>query len=76
MARIIRKIEHLTSKAPAEKRVAAYARISSGKDAMIHSLSAQISYYSDYIQKHHGWEYSGVYADEVVTGTKDSRENL
>ena len=28
-----------------KKRVAAYARVSSGKDAMLHSLSAQISYY-------------------------------
>ena len=27
-------------------RVAAYARVSSGKDAMLHSLSRQISYYS------------------------------
>ena len=29
-----------------KKRVAAYARVSSGKDAMLHSLSAQVSYYS------------------------------
>jgi hypothetical protein len=34
---------------PKKKRVAAYARVSSGKDAMLHSLSAQISYYSAYI---------------------------
>ncbi len=53
--------------------MAAYARVSSGKDAMLHSLSAQISYYSDYIQKHHEWQYAGVYADEALTGTKDSR---
>ena len=45
------------------KRVAAYARVSSGKDAMLYSLSAQISYYSELIQKHHGWEFAGVYAD-------------
>ncbi len=42
---------------------------------MLHSLSAQVSYYSDYIQKH-GWEYAGVYADEALTGTKDNRENF
>ena len=30
----------------ARKRVAAYARVSSGKDAMLHSLSAQVSYYN------------------------------
>lgn len=37
------------------------------------SLSAQISYYSDYIQKNHEWEYVGVYTDEAITGTKESR---
>ncbi|MFR3484549.1 MAG: hypothetical protein ACLTXL_14300 [Clostridia bacterium] len=40
-------------KPPSEqlKRVAGYARVSSGKDAMLHSLSAQVSY-SEFIQKH------------------------
>ena len=57
-------------------KVAAYARVSTGKDAMLHSLSAQVSYYSDLIQKHPGWLYCGVYADEALTGTKDNRENF
>ena len=56
--------------------VAAYARVSSGKDAMLHSLAAQVSYYSDLIQKHPGWRYAGVYADEAMTGTKDNREEF
>lgn len=73
MSRIIKKIEPLIPKIPSKKRVAAYARVSSGKDSMLHSLSAQISYYSDYIQKHCEWEYIGVYADEAITGTKDRR---
>ena len=55
------------------KKVCAYVRVSSGKDAMLHSLSAQISYYSNYIQKHGEWQFCGVYADEAVTGTKDKR---
>lgn len=29
-----------------KKKVAAYARVSSGKDAMLHSLAQQISYYT------------------------------
>lgn len=58
------------------KRVTAYARVSSGKDAMLHSLSAQVSYYSDLIQKRRGWIYCGVYADEAMTGTKDDRANF
>lgn len=66
-----RKIEQVRfiAEASNRKRVAAYARVSSGKDAMIHSLSAHVSYYSDYIQKH-GWEYACVYTDETLTGTK------
>ena len=74
---MIRKIEQVrfAESAPKKKRVAAYARVSSGKDAMLHSLSAQVSYYSDYIQSN-GWEYAGVYADEAITGTKDKRDGF
>ena len=43
---------------------------------MLHSLSAQVSYYSRMIQQHPGWKYCGVYADEAITGTKDSREQF
>lgn len=56
-----------------QKRVAAYARVSSGKDAMLHSLSEQISYYSEIIQREPGWMFAGVYADEAYTGTKEDR---
>ena len=43
-----------------QKKVAAYARVSTGKDAMLHSLSSQVSYYSKMIQGHEGWMYAGV----------------
>lgn len=59
-----------------KKRVAAYARVSSGKDAMLHSLSAQVSYCNDLIQNHGDWLYAGVYSDEAKTGTKDSRSGF
>ena len=75
MERIITRVA-APPKLPVKQRVAAYARVSSGKDAMLHSLSAQVSYYSGYIQRHAGWEYVGVYADEAKTGTKDNRENF
>ncbi len=73
LIRTVRKLEALVQKVPAKKRVAAYARVSSGKDAMLQSLSAQVSYYSEFIQKHRGWEYVGVYSDEALTGTKEIR---
>jgi len=74
--RKIRRVQPSKPAMPKRKRVTAYARVSSGKDAMLHSLSAQVSYYSDYIQRHGGWEYAGVYADEAITGTKDDRREF
>jgi DNA invertase Pin-like site-specific DNA recombinase len=58
---------------PKRLRAAAYARVSSGKDAMLHSLSAQVSYYSALIQERADWAFAGIYCDEAVTGTKDNR---
>lgn len=52
-----------------KKRVAAYARISKESERMAHSLSAQISYYSSYIQSNPAWEYVGVYFDDGISGT-------
>ena len=75
MKKIIRQIKpqpRLTQK----KKVAAYARVSSGKDTMLHSLSAQVSYYSSLIQKETDWQYIGVYSDEAITGTKEERPGL
>lgn len=73
MARIVEKVQMNKVSAPSVKRVAAYARVSSAKDAMYHSLSAQVSRYSSLIQKTPGWLYCGVYSDEAMTGTKEDR---
>lgn len=75
MAQRITKIQ-APQKPSAGLRVAAYARVSTGKDAMIHSLSAQVSYYNSLIQSEPGWLFAGVYADEALTGTKRSRQEL
>ena len=72
MPKIITQIKH-PPKLAKKKKVAAYARVSSGKDAMLHSLSAQVSYYSSLIQGNADWEYVGVYSDEAISGTKESR---
>lgn len=57
-------------------RVSAYARVSSGKDAMLNSLSSQVNHYKRLIQSNPEWEYCGVYSDEAMTGTKDSRKEF
>lgn len=72
MKRII-KLEGTKIRTFIRKRVAAYARVSSDKDAQLHSLSAQVSYYNSYIGSREDWEFAGVYADEALTGTKDNR---
>ena len=75
MKRQVKKIA-ATPQMPKAIRVAAYARVSSGKDAMLHSLAAQVEHYRNYIQHHSGWEFAGVYADEAKTGTKANREQF
>ena len=76
MKKVIERSASQVPAAPKLIRVAAYARVSSGKDAMLHSLSAQVSYYNNLIQNHPGWIFCGIYADEAVTGTKDSRDQF
>ena len=69
----VTKIDAAVTTVATKKHVAAYARVSSGKDAMLHSLSAQVDFYSRFIRNNTEWEYCGVYADEAYTGTKDER---
>src|SRR5690554_169923 len=76
MKRVIERTILPTQPIPKLTRVAAYARVSSSKDAMLHSLSAQVSYYNRMIQSHPGWIFCGVYADEALTGTKDARDQF
>ena len=47
--RIINKIESKVPQMPTRKKVAAYARVSMESERLQHSLSAQVSYYSDLI---------------------------
>ena len=51
------------------KKVAAYARVSVENDESAHSLSAQVSFYSELIQKNPEWKYVGVYSDYGISGT-------
>ena len=57
----------------ARLKVCAYARVSRDKDAMLHSLSAQVGYYNNMITSRNEWEFKGVYADYAFTGTKEDR---
>lgn len=50
-------------------RVTYYARVSTEKDEQLHSLSAQIKYYSDMINGNSHWEFVEGYIDEGLSAT-------
>lgn len=52
-----------------EKRVAAYARVSSDSDEQMGSVEAQKDYFEKLIREKPGWVLVGVYADEGISGT-------
>ena len=56
--RKITKIEPTAPVVKQKKRVAAYARVSMDTERLQHSLSAQVSYYNDKIQKNPEWLFA------------------
>lgn len=76
MERVIERVAFDTLSIARLKKVAAYTRVSSGKDAMLHSLAAQISYYNSFIQSNPEWSFAGIYTDEAISGTKVNREGF
>ena len=63
----------VTPKLKQRKRVAAYVRVSVDKETMLHSFTAQASYYKELISKHKDWLFVDVYADYGISGTKVNR---
>lgn len=61
---------------PKRLRVAAYARVSSKSTNQLNSMSVQVEYYTDLIQKNSNWEFVGVYADATdIIGLKQNPTN-
>lgn len=71
--RKVSKIEPISPSLPTRKKVAGYARVSVESERLNHSLSAQVSYYSNLIQSNPEWEYAGVYADNPHRGNVSAR---
>lgn len=65
----------LLQRKPHRLRVAAYARVSVNSENLLHSLKAQISYYTKLIQSNPEWEFAGIYVDEGVTGTSTKKRD-
>lgn len=77
--KIVKKVENLPQLTAVKRtdkliqRVAAYARVSTGKEEQQTSIVAQKEYYTDYIKSHAGWQFVGVYADEGISGCSTKR---
>lgn len=54
-------------------RVTYYARVSTDKDEQLHSLKAQVKYYSDFIVSNPDWRFVEGYVDEGLSGTNVSK---
>ena len=52
-----------------KRRVAGYARVSTGSDEQFTSYEAQVDYYTNYIKSNPDWEFVSVYTDEGISGT-------
>ena len=75
MAERVVKLVRPRSKVPSlpkeirEKRVAAYARVSTDSDEQMGSVEAQKDYFEKLIREKPGWVLVDVYADEGISGT-------
>ena len=56
-----------------EKRVAVYARVSTGDPNQTSSYELQKNHYQDMVSRHPGWNLVHIYADEGVTGTSTKK---
>lgn len=61
--------------APTKRRVAGYARVSTDSEEQLTSYEAQVSYYTEYIQKRADWEFADVYTDEGISATNTKHRN-
>lgn len=64
----VNPITRLPGKAVQKRRTAGYARVSTDKDEQFTSYEAQVDYYTQFIQRHRGWEFVKVYTDEGISG--------
>ena len=52
-----------------KRRVAPYARVSTGSEEQLTSYEAQVDYYTKYVQSRPDWELVKVYTDRAISGT-------
>ena len=65
----INPLTHLPNDTVVKRKVAGYARVSTGQEEQQTSYAAQVSYYTEYIRKRSDWEFVNVYTDEGISAT-------
>jgi len=63
------RFSNLAPSIPIQRKVAAYARVSTESDEQQSSYEAQVDYYTKYIQERADWDFVFVYTDEGISGT-------
>lgn len=56
-------------------RVAAYCRVSTDSEEQETSYEAQVTHYTEYIQKNPDWELAGIFADDGISGTNAKKRD-
>ncbi|AHM57697.1 resolvase domain (plasmid) [Peptoclostridium acidaminophilum DSM 3953] len=67
--------EPVANNAIGQKRVAAYARVSTDNDEQLSSYEAQVDYYTRHIKSNPEWDFVEVYADEGISATTTKRRD-
>jgi DNA invertase Pin-like site-specific DNA recombinase len=57
------------------KKVCAYCRVSTDQEEQQSSYDLQVDHYTKFIKSNSSWEYSGVYADEGISGTSTKKRD-
>ena len=56
-------------------RVAAYCRVGTDSEEQETSYEAQVTHYTEYIQKNPEWELAGIFADDGISGTNTKKRD-
>ena len=65
------RFSNLAPSIPVQRKVAAYARVSTDSEEQLTSYEAQVDYYTKYIQERADWDYVFVYPKSRVISTQN-----
>ncbi|HRS65805.1 MAG TPA: recombinase family protein [Spirochaetia bacterium] len=74
-ASVTSRFSNLSVSVPKQRRVAAYARVSTEKEEQLSSYEAQVDYYTKYIKERPDWDFVFVYTDEGITATNTKKRD-